>query len=143
MVDTECNRNDVHETVVMNGKTYKKRTPRLRIQDILAKGAPEDEGRSITMAEKVGFPLLLATMFAISLLIFHHAPHEHATVKTLQYGFSMNNKDKIITEAKQKLTNKAGIVEAASQIDSSIDSIDIVREKESPFIVNSPKGNEL
>jgi hypothetical protein len=143
MVDSELKSKDASETVVINGKTYRKRTPRLRIKDILAKGAPEDEGRVITMAEKVGFPLLLAIIFGISLLIFHHAPHEHATVNTLQYGFSMNNKDKINKKAMRKLMNEAKTREASFQTDLTIEPVYTVLETEEPFDINSPERNEL
>jgi hypothetical protein len=42
---------------------------------MLAHGAPESEGKPATWVQIVGYPVALAFIFGVSLLIFHHAPH--------------------------------------------------------------------
>jgi hypothetical protein len=77
------------ERVVIDGKTYIKREPRLNIGDMLVNGAP---GQPSSKFEKYGYPVVLAILFGISLMIFHYAPHEYSKIDTLQQGFIMNQK---------------------------------------------------
>jgi hypothetical protein len=60
------------------GKTYKYRKPKKDMPSIghmLAHGAPESEGKPDSWVQIIGYPVALALIFGISLLIFHHAPH--------------------------------------------------------------------
>ncbi|VEU44887.1 unnamed protein product [Pseudo-nitzschia multistriata] len=67
-------------------KTTKKSDapPKRRRKDIpsvdylLKHGDPDTAHLPKTNFEKYGYPFILALIFAISLLIFHHAPHENA-----------------------------------------------------------------
>jgi hypothetical protein len=77
------------ERVVIDGKTFIRREPRLNIGDMLVNGAP---GKPTSKFETYGYPVILAILFGISLLIFHHAPHEYSKIDTLQKGFIMNQK---------------------------------------------------
>jgi len=56
-------------------KKHKRRKDLPSISHMLAHGAPESQGRPKTWKEIIGYPLALAVVFLISLLIFHHAPH--------------------------------------------------------------------
>lgn len=58
------------------GTKYKYRKDLPSVQHMLAHGAPEQTGRPQTWLEFIGYPLALAIIFLISLLIFHHAPHD-------------------------------------------------------------------
>jgi hypothetical protein len=60
------------------GKKYKYRKPKRDLPSVghmLAHGAPESEGKPDSWAQIIGYPVALAIIFGISLLIFHHAPH--------------------------------------------------------------------
>ncbi|CAB9506627.1 expressed unknown protein [Seminavis robusta] len=46
------------------------------VSHLLAHGSPESQGRPKTWCDIYGYPIFLAVCFAISLLIFHYAPHE-------------------------------------------------------------------
>jgi hypothetical protein len=61
------------------GKQYKYRPAKKDLPGIghmLVHGAPESAGKPMTWAATIGYPLVLAITFGISLLIFHHAPHD-------------------------------------------------------------------
>jgi hypothetical protein len=51
----------------------------------LAHGVPGKEGNPKTRMETYGYPVILAVIFGISLLIFHHAPHD----KSVNEGFKL------------------------------------------------------
>uniref|UniRef100_A0A7S1UZZ2 Uncharacterized protein n=1 Tax=Grammatophora oceanica TaxID=210454 RepID=A0A7S1UZZ2_9STRA len=72
-------------------KRYRAKKELPGVGEMLAYGAPEDQGREKTWCEIIGYPLALAVTFAISLLIFHHAPH-HLSVGKSQPPFVMNQK---------------------------------------------------
>jgi hypothetical protein len=60
------------------GKKYMYRKPKKdmpSISHMLAHGAPGTEGKPASWSQIIGYPLVLAILFGISLLIFHHAPH--------------------------------------------------------------------
>lgn len=61
-----------------NGKTYVQRKELPSVKDLLAHGDPETRDNPKTWCEIIGYPTALALVFAISLLIFHHAPHHLA-----------------------------------------------------------------
>ena len=46
------------------------------IGHMLANGSPESQGRPKTFCSVFGYPIFIAVCFAISLLIFHYAPHD-------------------------------------------------------------------
>lgn len=56
-------------------KKFYKRKEIPSVQYLLAHGDPETAHLPKTWCEIIGYPLALATVFAISLLIFHHAPN--------------------------------------------------------------------
>jgi hypothetical protein len=63
------------------GKTYRYRPAKKdlpSISDMLVHGSPESQGRPRTWTETIGYPVALAAIFLISLLIFHHAPHSQS-----------------------------------------------------------------
>lgn len=65
----------------------KTRKPQLPSVDYLLKhGDPETAHLPKTWCEIIGYPLVLAVVFAISLLIFHHAPKSPAKPMNLQGG---------------------------------------------------------
>jgi hypothetical protein len=60
------------------GKKYKYRKPKRDLPSVghmLAHGAPGREGKPDSWLQIIGYPVVLAILFGISLLIFHHAPH--------------------------------------------------------------------
>jgi hypothetical protein len=59
------------------GKKYRKRLP--SVAHLLAHGDPETAHLPKTRTEIFCYPFLLATIFAVSLLIWHHAPHDQST----------------------------------------------------------------
>ena len=61
-----------------NGKTYIQRKELPSVKDLLAHGDPETRDDPKTWCEIIGYPAALALVFAISLLLFHHAPHHLA-----------------------------------------------------------------
>jgi len=67
------------------GKKYKYRPAKKDLPNIshmLAHGAPETQGKPKSWTQLVGYPLLLALTFLVSLLIFHHAPHSKSVGKS-------------------------------------------------------------
>ena len=57
------------------GKKYKYRTPKKdlpSVGELLRHGVPGQETKQKTWVETVGYPVLLALVFALSLLAFHH-----------------------------------------------------------------------
>ena len=80
---------DVDEKTVKidpkTGKRYKRRKDLPSVAYLLAHGDPETAHLPKTWAQTIGYPLALAVIFAISLLLFHYAPHEKSTHK----GFSL------------------------------------------------------
>ncbi|KAL3922819.1 MAG: hypothetical protein SGARI_006364, partial [Bacillariaceae sp.] len=61
-----------------NGKTYVQRKPLPSVKELLQHGDPDTRDDPKTWCEIIGYPVALALVFAISLLIFHHAPHHLA-----------------------------------------------------------------
>jgi hypothetical protein len=76
------------------GKKYKYRKAKRdmpSIGDMLAHGAPESQGKPASWAKTIGYPVALALIFGISLLIFHHAPHSKSKGRK---HFAINAKKK-------------------------------------------------
>ena len=61
------------------GKRYKKRKEMPSVAYLLAHGNPETAHLPPSAMQTYGYPIILALLFAISLLIFHHAPHDKST----------------------------------------------------------------
>lgn len=61
------------------GKRYRKRKEIPSVAYLLAHGNPDTAHLPPSAMQKYGYPVILALLFAISLLIFHHAPHEKST----------------------------------------------------------------
>jgi hypothetical protein len=60
------------------GKKYKYRKPKRDLPSVghmLAHGAPGREGKPDSWTQIIGYPVALAIIFGISLLIFNNAPH--------------------------------------------------------------------
>ena len=82
--ETTASGSSSSKTVTIDGKTYRKLIPKKdmpSISHMLAHGSPEAQARSAkgvpkTFCEVFGYPVFLAICFAISLLIFHYAPHD-------------------------------------------------------------------
>ena len=61
------------------GKKYIYRGPKKpeeSIQHMLIHGAPESRDKPVTFWGMLLYPLILAVLFFVSLLIFHYAPHD-------------------------------------------------------------------
>jgi hypothetical protein len=56
-----------------NGKTYVQRKELPSVKHLLAHGDPETAHLPKTWVEIIGYPVALALVFGISLVIFHHA----------------------------------------------------------------------
>jgi hypothetical protein len=82
---------DNPDEIVKDGKVYKLRKRYPPIGDMLAYGAPEDQGKPKTWFQLISGPLILAFVFYISLLIFLNAPHHLSKGKERQ-TFGMNEK---------------------------------------------------
>lgn len=63
------------DIIKKNGKTYVKRKELPSVQHLLAHGDAETAHLPKTWCEIIGYPLALAVVFAISLLMLHHAHH--------------------------------------------------------------------
>jgi hypothetical protein len=63
------------KTIEKNGKTFIPRKELPSVQYLLAHGDPETAHLPKTWCETIGYPVALAIVFGISLLLFHHAPH--------------------------------------------------------------------
>ena len=61
---------------VAPGRRRKKHIP--SVDYLLKHGDPDTAHLPKTWVQMIGYPLVLALTFAVSLLIFHHAPHENA-----------------------------------------------------------------
>lgn len=53
---------------------------------LLAHGSPESQGRPKTFCDIFGYPIFIAVCFAISLLIFHYAPHDKSVQPRGKYS---------------------------------------------------------
>jgi hypothetical protein len=62
-------------TIEKNGKVFVERKELPSVQYLLAHGDPKTAHLPKTWCEIIGYPLALALIFAVSLLLFHHAPH--------------------------------------------------------------------
>jgi hypothetical protein len=69
------------DTIEIRGKKFREKKPLPDIKYLLAYGDPETAHLPKTWCEIIGYPVALAAVFAISLLIFHHAPHHLAPRK--------------------------------------------------------------
>jgi hypothetical protein len=90
--DETKEKDDVKDESKPSGDAPKKRTRKADIPGVgylLAHGNPETAHLPKTWKEIVGYPVALALVFAISLLIFHHAPHDKSTHKGFKQ-FQMN-----------------------------------------------------
>lgn len=63
------------EEEAKRGKTFVERKPLPSVQYLLAHGDPDTAHLPKTWCEIIGYPVALALIFTVSLLIFHHAPH--------------------------------------------------------------------
>mmetsp|Transcript_2978 Transcript_2978/g.4849 ORF Transcript_2978/g.4849 Transcript_2978/m.4849 type:complete len:178 (-) Transcript_2978:103-636(-) len=70
-------------------KVYKERKRYPPMADMLAYGAPEDQGKPKTFLDMVAGPAILAFLFLISLVIFLNAPIENSNGRPT---FGMNQK---------------------------------------------------
>lgn len=69
------------DIIEIGGKKFRERKPLPDVKYLLAHGDPETAHLPKTWCEIIGYPVALALVFAISLLIFHHAPHDLAPRK--------------------------------------------------------------
>ena len=70
-------------------KRYRKKKQLPPVADLLAYGAEETRGQAKTWTELIGYPLILSLLFFVSLVIFHHAPHDKSRGRS---NFAMNQK---------------------------------------------------
>ncbi|KAG7373048.1 hypothetical protein IV203_033772 [Nitzschia inconspicua] len=75
MSATEGSSTTEKKVVKKDGKTFVERKQLPSVKYLLVHGDPETAHLPKTWCEIIGYPLALAIVFAISLLIFHHAPH--------------------------------------------------------------------
>jgi hypothetical protein len=61
--------------------TLKPKKPLPSVAYLLAHGDPETAHLPRTWCQKYGYPIVLAIVFAISLLTFHYAPHHNSKHK--------------------------------------------------------------
>jgi hypothetical protein len=74
------------------GKKYrpaKKDLP--SVAHLLAHGAPESQGKPKTFCSVFGYPIFVAVCFAISLLIFHYAPHDKSVQPRGKFSLPKRN----------------------------------------------------
>jgi hypothetical protein len=76
---------------VMPEKKYKLKPRYPPISDMLAYGAPEEQGRPKTFIQKASGPAMLAVLFFISFIIFQNAPH-HLSKGAERNTYAMNQK---------------------------------------------------
>jgi hypothetical protein len=72
---------------------------------MLKHGNPETAHLPKSKMEIYGYPVILAVIFAISLLIFHHAPHDKSAVKRFklpQNGMSQEDYKKLLQQEGQQ-----------------------------------------
>lgn len=143
MADKKAVTTEEPARVVIDGKTYVKRKPRISISDMLANGSPESQGRPRTMMETFGYPVIMAVLFGISLLIFHHAPHSYSRA-SLNQGFSMNQKP-VSKATIQTVLEEARLKKAA---EVKMESIEVevpgeTTEATEPLQVYTEMPNEL
>jgi hypothetical protein len=60
-------------------KKYRKRKELPSVAHLLSHGDPATAHLPKTRLEIFGYPFLMAALFAVSLLIWHHAPHDKST----------------------------------------------------------------
>lgn len=72
-------------------KTYRLKPRYPPISDMLAFGAPEEQGKPKTFIQIISGPALLAVVFCISFFIFLHAPH-HLSKGAERNTYAMNQK---------------------------------------------------
>jgi hypothetical protein len=65
----------VKTAIEKNEKVFVPRKELPSVQYLLVHGDPETAHLPKTWCEVIGYPLAMAAVFAISLLLFHHAPH--------------------------------------------------------------------
>lgn len=94
-------------------KVYKEKKRFPPLADMLAYGAPEDEGKPVTFMDKVWGPLILVVLFFISFLIFINAPIENSNGRPT-FGMNMKpiDQEKRISEADAIKMREALKVEA-------------------------------
>ena len=69
-------------TTSSNNRSSTKKTrpsrhdPNMSVAHMLVHGSPESQDRPKTFCSIFGYPIFVAVCFAISLLIFHYAPHD-------------------------------------------------------------------
>ena len=78
-------------------KVYKLKKRYPPISDMLAYGAPEEQGKPKTWFHLLSGPIILAILFCISFLIFLNAPHHLSKGKERQ-TFGMNEKPYLLTK---------------------------------------------
>ena len=80
--ETNQQAEDTSKTIKDGKPAMRKRKELPSVAYLLAHGDPETAGQPKTWMDIYGYPILLAAVFAVSLLIFHHAPHEKSVGKT-------------------------------------------------------------
>jgi hypothetical protein len=79
------------------GKVYKLRKRYPPLSEMLAYGAPEDQGKPKTWFQLIAGPTVLVTVFFISFLIFINAPH-HLSKGKQRRTFGMNEKPYLLNK---------------------------------------------
>ena len=93
---------DDDDYVVVKGKRFKKKKRMPPIADLLAYGAEETRGQPKTYMEIIGGPLILALLFFITLVIFHHAvPYTSGRKPT--YGMNQRRRPPSIAKHEQRV----------------------------------------
>jgi hypothetical protein len=108
--DTATKPSEAEDT---SGKKFRHRKDMPSVAYMLKHGNPETAHLPKTKMEIYGYPVILAIIFAISLLIFHHAPHDKSLHKPFklpqreqaphyQSSPQQGQPDKILDEAAPK-----------------------------------------
>ena len=103
---------DEKDPIEIRGKKFREKKPLPSVQYLLAHGDPETAHLPKTWCEIVGYPVALALVFAISLLIFHHAPHHLAprdkfTLPKMSTRLPMFSKEKMAEKKMEQQQQQA------------------------------------
>ena len=95
---------------------YKTRKEMPSVAYLLAHGDPETAHLPKTWCDILGFPIIVAIVFGISLLVFHHAPHHLSTHE----GFRLPQNRRVYHHAPpQEMHKPEPIVESISEVGES------------------------
>ena len=78
------------------GKRYRKRKEVPSVSYMLAHGNPETAHLPKSKMQIIGYPVILALLFAISLLIFHYAPHSKSN--TPKFELPKKQQEQIVND---------------------------------------------